>query len=287
MNAKPWDAAISQRVQEILDALEAPPIDKVTRDTFCRWLHRRRKFADVFRNEPLEVEEHIILTCRAILESKGNDNALIEPIVTAVSLCMRPQWVSRGVGWIAAFDDIPLVVTLQTLVGLFGQREAARHFPSVLKRKLWQAFGPDVVVGAKPAKRAPKPPASVTRVAGIERKIELGLKLIELRSTVKWNNAFSALRNKHYPDLDPMDAADAMRVARLYGSRPEIVSRLSWAALVTLSSPTLAGAIRDALERRIAAGDKIDTPAIRAARGARQAGRTRRQAARPAVRMAA
>jgi hypothetical protein len=108
-------------------------------------------------------------------------------------------------------------------------------------------------------------------------------------STPSANAALSQLEGGNQTQIivDPMDAADAMRVARLYGSRPEIVSRLSWAALVTLSSPTLAGAIRDALERRIAAGDKIDTPAIRAARGARQAGRTRRQAARPAVRMAA
>lgn len=53
---------------------------------FCRWLYRRYKFPEIFRNEPYEAEEQIVLVCRAILESNGNGgNALIEPIVSAVS----------------------------------------------------------------------------------------------------------------------------------------------------------------------------------------------------------
>jgi hypothetical protein len=244
---------------------------------FCRWLYRRRRFPELFRNEPLEVEEHIILTCRAISESKGNECAMVEPIVTAVSLCLRPQWVALGVGWVEAFDQIPLAAMLQTLVDLFGEKAAAQHFPGVLKRKLWQAFGPDVVVGAKPAKPAPKPPRALTRVAGVEKYVRLGLDLLELRSAIKSNGAFGhAVRHRF--NVDGQHACEVMKVARTYGGRPEIFTRLSWNALLHLASPTLPAAARASLESRILAGERVGAPEIRASRDALRPGSKRRQA---------
>ena len=80
-------------------------------------------------------------------------------------------------------------------------------------------------------------------------------------------------------------AVDALKVARLYGARPEIYTRLSWNALVTLASPALSAAAREALERRILAGEHIGAPEIRAAYGALRAGKN--QADQRRQRMAA
>lgn len=49
------------------------------------------------------------------------------------------------------------------------------------------------------------------------------------------------------------------------GAKPEIFKRLSWDALLHL---VLSAAARDALERRIIAGERIGAPEVRAARGA-------------------
>jgi hypothetical protein len=51
--------------------------------------------------------EHITLLCRTILESAGNQDGLTETIISAVSACMEPQWVEKGLDWIAAFDTDP------------------------------------------------------------------------------------------------------------------------------------------------------------------------------------
>jgi hypothetical protein len=285
--ADPQDTATSRRVQEILDALEAPPIDKATRSMFCRWLYRAQKFPEIFKNDPFDVEEKIILTCRAILESDGNEGALVEPIVRAVSLCMRPHWISQGLAWVAAFDEIPLAATLQTLADLFGEKAAAEHLPNVLRRKLWQIFGPDVgsVKPAK-AKAAPKPPASLTRVAGVEANVRLGLELLALRSATADNREYGRQVRKRF-DIEPKLAVNALQVAALYGRKPEIFRRLSWNCLVTLSSPSLPGAARAALERRIVAGARVGAPEIRAARGANRIRRPRCQVDQPKVAIAA
>ena len=78
-----------------------------------------------------------------------------------------------------------------------------------------------------------------------------------------------------------------MKVALVYGARPEIYSLLSWNALVPLASPALPAAAREAIERQILAGAKIGGPDVRAAREAHNAGKRRRQADQRAQRMAA
>jgi hypothetical protein len=49
--------------------------------------------------------------------------------------------------------------------------------------------------------------------------------------------------------------AEVMRVARLYGDRPEIHRKVRWRALVELSSTTMPESRRQAFERRIVAGE--------------------------------
>jgi hypothetical protein len=285
--APAWDRApIVEQVQKILDAMEVPPIDRATMTMFCRSFYRRQKFAETFRNERYGAEERIVLVCRAILESDGNGNALIEPIANAVALCMRPEWTSKGVAWIEAFDQIPLLGTLQTLVDLFGEKAAAEHLKEVLRRKLWAFFGPDVVPAAKPVKvKPPKPPASVTRIPVIEKRIALGVKLLELKAKSRRNNDFSELRKRHFGDVEPKLAMQATSVAKVYGAKPEIYRRVSWQALVELSAPSLSAAARLRFESAVIEGKEITGIQIKRARGRRPNGRPRQS--RPAARMAA
>lgn len=249
-------------------------------------LYRRQKFPEIFRNEPYNAEEQIILVSRAILESRDNSNALVEPVVHAVSACARLQWTRQGLRWIEAFDHIPLVDTLKTLVDLFGEKAAAEHLPVVLCRKLWQFFGPDVAA-AKPVKvnREKKPPAKITRVAGIEKRIAFGKELLELKAQSRRNNEFAVLRRKKFPNVEAMLATEAARVARTYGERPDIYQRLSWAALVELASPSLPAAAREQFERRALGGEDVKGAEIVRARGRLPSGRPRQE--RPATRMAA
>ena len=51
---------------------------------------------------------------RTILESEGNQDALVKPIVSAVASCMDPQWTEQGLQWLEAFDGLKLTAILQT-----------------------------------------------------------------------------------------------------------------------------------------------------------------------------
>jgi hypothetical protein len=163
-----WDCpAIAKQVQAVLDAVEAPPIDKETRLTLQRYLYRRNRYGAMFRDDDFGTDGrgYITLLLRTILESEGNQNALIEPIVSAVASSMRPIWVRRGLEWIAAFDRIPLFDILNKLreLDLFTEKEIAHHYEIGIERRLWRIFGPDVVPELPKAK-APKPPRAVKQI---------------------------------------------------------------------------------------------------------------------------
>jgi hypothetical protein len=163
-----WDCrAIAKQVQAVLDAVEAPQIDRETRLTLQRYLYRRNRYGAMFRDDDFGTDGrgYITLLLRTILESEGNQGAVIEPIVSAVASSMRTIWIRRGVEWIAAFDRIPLVDILNKLreLDLFPENELWHHYAMGIERRLWRIFGPDVVPAApkpkKPrvVKRAPRP----------------------------------------------------------------------------------------------------------------------------------
>jgi hypothetical protein len=58
-----------------------------------------------------------------------------------------------------------------------------------------------------------------------------------------------------FGNMDVTFAAEAMRVARAYGNRPDIYRRLPWAALASLASPNIPEAARALIERRILDGN--------------------------------
>jgi len=88
---------------------------------------------------------------------------------------MRAIWVRRGLEWIAAFDQIPLVDILHKLreLDLFTEKELEHHYAIGIERRLWRIFGPDVVPAAKP-KTSPKPPRAVKRISVVEKKKSSG-----------------------------------------------------------------------------------------------------------------
>jgi hypothetical protein len=145
-----WESEkVSTKLQKILDALEVPPIDLEVRRTLQRLLHRR----EFFGGDGLGC---VTLLIRTILESEGNQDALIEPIVSAVSFCMRPEWTEKGLAWIEAFDRIPLTAILQTMRGLdlFSEKSIGHYYSIAIRNKLWAILEPSV---SKPAiKRKPR-----------------------------------------------------------------------------------------------------------------------------------
>jgi hypothetical protein len=230
----------------------------------------------------------VTLLVRTIIESDGNHDALIEPIVSAVSMAMRPQWTERGLAWIEAFDQIRLTEILQTMRGLdlFSEKNLPHYLSTVLYNKLCKILTPAKPALKPSATREPKLPASLLRVPGVEKKIRLGLDLLALRSAIKSHREYGRQVRRKF-DIETKLAVNALKVARLYGATPEVYTRLSWNALVTLASPTLPAAARKALERRIVGGERIGAPKIRAASRALKSGRPRHQPDQPAQRMAA
>ena len=67
-------------------------------------------------------------------------------------------------------------------------------------------------------------------------------------------------------DLEASAVLQLMPVAKIYGERKEITSRLSWRGLVALSSYTLPEQARRGLEKRILAGECISVSRVEAAR---------------------
>jgi hypothetical protein len=116
----------------------------------------------------------------------------------------------------------------------------------------------------------------VTRIPAIEKKMAFGLQLLDLQSKTRDKLELARLRRKL--GVEPVSAQEALRVARVYGQRPEIYRNLTWMALVELSSPSLPADARTEFESKIAAGSRFTHTQIRARRPLKK--QARRMAAR-------
>jgi hypothetical protein len=222
------------------------------------------------------IEKHgignMVLTLRIITESNpANQSQLNRNVIFAVNdICRLKRFTDLDMALIEAFDQIDLgamhaAAKAERLSETCGVRTLlACMIIGRLERALEPLFPKPTPKPVK-VRREPKPPAFLTRVPGVEKNIALGLELLALRSTIKGNAAFGhAVRHRF--DVDGQHACEVMKVARAYGTRPEIFTRLSWNALLHLASPALPAAAREALERRILAGERIGAPEIRAVR---------------------
>jgi hypothetical protein len=219
---------------------------------------------------------HAAFVLKSIAETNGNEHELIADVIAAISdiVVLHPRWADLGGAWLDAFDKIKLADIRKTA-------QASRLQPlrlaisTILCLRLEEILGPSAL--PKPPKITkpkpePKPPGTLMRIPMIETNIKLGMDLLELRTNIPHNASFGHAIRRQF-DVDAKTAAEAMKVARLYGGRPAIFTRLSWVALVALSSPTLSDAVRAGLEARIIAGEKIGAPEIRRARGPQRSGR--------------
>jgi hypothetical protein len=131
--ARACDAAA--RLDRLLVALEAPPVDAAARARLARLLDRHGA-------------QHVTLLIRTILESEGNAAALVEPVISAISSVMvfHPEWANRGLAWIEAFDQVPLLALLQTMVDLelFEPSTIGRYLFMVLRKRLAKVFEPPI-----------------------------------------------------------------------------------------------------------------------------------------------
>lgn len=247
LNLVEWGAAL-EAAKRLLVALDAPAVTPEALERLQKLIRYRG-------------EQHATLVIRTIIESEGNELALIEPVISAVSDVMRrrPGWPERGVAWIAAFDGIPLLQLVETMRGLeiFREESLGTYLAVAIESRLLRIFteAPALEI-ASPAKI----PMSKARTPAILAKVALGRELAAIRDRTPNNRKFGELVRAKY-DLEAQAACDMMRVARAYGDREEITSRLSWSALVTLSG-SLSLSTRRALEERILAGERVGVTQI-------------------------
>lgn len=99
-----WETPeLAAEVRGILSEIDAPPIDDQVLFEFQKTLHRGRMFN-------VDGRGRIVLTCRCILESQGNENAFAEPFVSAVlSTACSEEFAGCSLELIEAFDEIDLV----------------------------------------------------------------------------------------------------------------------------------------------------------------------------------
>jgi hypothetical protein len=140
--------AAAEPVAQILTALDAPAVDQATRRELEKIFHRRQYFSG-------DGAGHLVLLIRTITESEGNADALVAPVVVAVNDAMRPQWTSRGLEWLAAFDCIPLVQILETMreLAIFRESSLGTYLGMSISNRLWKVFGPGELPAPPPAKR--------------------------------------------------------------------------------------------------------------------------------------
>jgi hypothetical protein len=148
---EPYDRPeYAERLRVITDALEIGDLAKDVK-LYCQKILRRCDLlrATDAKRFPTTGEETVTLLLRAIAETTSGTAALKLPILKAVSSCLRPAWVAKGLALLEAFDQIELIGLHTTLteLGLSDQLDRA------LFKKLTDILGPPVMT--LPPKKPP------------------------------------------------------------------------------------------------------------------------------------
>jgi hypothetical protein len=83
----------------------------------------------------------------------------------------------------------------------------------------------------------------------------IGRELIQMKEPAGYRQ-FRRDACRRFPDVVPNDIPELVRVAELYGARPEIWQAVPWCALNALASVSTPPEVRAATEAKIAAGER-------------------------------
>jgi hypothetical protein len=258
---EPWPT----KLQKILDGLEIGALDEDSRLYLQRQLHIGGLFDQ-------DRTGHVVLTLRCIVESEGNDGALSEMILRAVSGVIGP-YEDRGLELVEAFDQIALLGVLEQMRALeyFYEKEAASALERILKHKLQRLLPspqpPPSKEELREARRQEKEEARQAAEAAIGRsirkRIELGIQLVALRDATPNNKRFGNIVRKQFDIHDPTAVGELQRVARIYGNRQDITEKAkSWHVLVALASPSVPESARRQFEAKILAGERVSAKSV-------------------------
>ena len=208
-------------------------------------------------------EGHLIQVLRTFVETENLNRARLDAFaVFAVSEIMlaRPEWANSGLRWYEVFDTIDLGA-LQRKAKMARDVAPQRH---VLAALLFAELHREFVPPAPPKRdrRAETAAARAARdaalLAQIERRLERGRKLAELRDNTPRNIAFGHVVRHEFDLHHPNVVAEMIRVWKRYGDRPDIFSRVrSWRVLADLARTLLPERTRQDFEAKILAGEKV------------------------------
>jgi hypothetical protein len=183
---------------------------------------------------------HVTFVLKTITETGNNGAAIIKDVVDAISdiVLLHPRWPELGSQWLEAFDKIDLAEVRKTAKAS-RLRPLKPAIAAILCLKLEEILGPSVLPRTPKAKREKPEPK---RIRMNESHIALGTNLLELRNEISHSTSFGHAVRRQF-DIDAKMASEAMAVARLYSDRPEIFTKLSWNALVTLACQRPSGKV--------------------------------------------
>jgi hypothetical protein len=199
---------------------------------------------------------HTIIVLRSIVESAGNESELRAETITAVSNIIRAhaRWPALGLAFIEAFDGVDLRL-IRNIAKESGVRPLRDAIATMLFLQLGEMLGPPVAL--RPARPAAKVRTrySEAQVAQVQHRVAVGVELLAMKATAGYRQ-FGRTAHDRF-GLEPLAATPHMQVARLYGDRPDITSRLTWDTLKKLSAPSLPASIRQDLEAALMTGKRV------------------------------
>jgi hypothetical protein len=112
----------------------------------------------------------IILTCRCILESEGNEGSFAEPFVSAVhGVCSKKEFADRGLEVVETFDQIRLTEIIEVMRSLeyFQKSDVSSVLGQIVRNKVRRILAGERVDGAEIIRaRAAIVPARATEAPG-------------------------------------------------------------------------------------------------------------------------
>jgi hypothetical protein len=150
-----WDNAKTvAEVRSVLAAFEdLPPIDDAARLTLQKWLYRQDKFFGGGGGAG-----QITMVLRVFLESDVNRDALVEPILSAMSWVSSPEFAKHGLALLDAIDQIRLTDLLATMRGLdvFSEQSIGSYLSTAIRNKVLKILEPVEAIPQAEVKPAPK-----------------------------------------------------------------------------------------------------------------------------------